>query len=250
MRKIFGALALAGGICTSAIAQADLTYAVASLEGYSRTEVVQLLLTAQYDGNLLLLSDDASLANYNKNKKPTTNKEPVKVGDKPFYPDLDKNKAPEREYAEIEVVNLNGMYLSDIVIGAVTNTLDKEKRYIEIKSEDLSNPLVINILPAIELSMLDSKNTYTYKTAKNYTIGTSKGKYFIITEDNTYRYYDSSRLGGSAKLVEELKNGKPITAQTFFYEAQESGLIDDEMTLKEFLNMSIEQHRNLLVIGE
>jgi hypothetical protein len=105
----------------------------------------------------------------------------------------------------------------------------------------------MSTLPAIEMSALDNKNTYTYTTVKNFTIGTSKGKYFIIAEDNTYRYYDSNKLGGNDKLVEELKKGKPITAQTFFYEAQDNGLISSEMTLKEFMGLGVEAHRNLLV---
>lgn len=249
MRKILGIAALAGGMCTSALAQADLTYAIASLEGYSRTEVVRLLLTSQYDESLLLLSDEASLENYHKTKgrTVTTTGDPAQVGNKAFYPDLAKEKQTGKEYTEIQVVNLNGMYLSDVVTGSVTNTLDKEKRYIEITQEDRESPMVMSTLPAIELSALDNKNTYTYNTIKNFTIGTSKGKYFIIAEDNTYRYYDSNKLGGNDKLVEELKKGKPITAQTFFYEAQENGLIAPEITLKEFLRMSVEEHRNLMV---
>ncbi len=251
MKKIFGILAFAGGLYNTAVAQADLTYAIASLEGYSRTEMVRLLLTSQYDGNFVPLDGTASIDNYNKSKNnPSVDPNATasaKVGDKPFYPELSKDKLPGKEYMQIEVVNLNGMYLSDVVVGSVTNTLDKEKRYIEITPADLENPVVMSTLPAIEMSRLDNKNTYTYSTSKNYTIGTAKGKFFIITEDNTYRYFDSNKLGGNQKLVDELKKGKPITAQTFFYQAQEEGLIDQEMTLKEFLNMSVEDHRSLLV---
>lgn len=259
MRKIFGIVALAGGLCGSAMAQADLTYAIASLEGYSRTEVVRLLLTSQYDSDLLLLSDDASIDNYNKATASSTSTEgttvttitdPKQVGQAAFYPDLAKSPTPGKEYTQIEVVNLNGMLVSDVVIGSVTNTLDKEKRYIEVTKEDMQDPIVLSTIPAIEMAALDNVNTYTYTTAKNFTVGTSKGKYFIITEDNSYRYFDSNRLGGDQKLVEELRKGKPITAQTFFYEAQDHGLIDEDVTLKEFLNMSVDEQRKLLVSDE
>lgn len=140
------------------------------------------------------------------------------------------------------------MLMSNVVMGSVTNTLEKETRYIEITPEDAASPMVMSVLPAIELSAIDNKNTFTYSTVKNFTIGTSKGKYFVIADDNTYRYYDSNKLGGNQKLVEELKKGKPITAQTFFYEAQENGLINPDMTLKEFMTLSVEEHRNLMVI--
>lgn len=253
MKKILGTLALVGGLYGSAVAQADLSYAIASVEGYSRTEVVRLLLTAQYEGDVLPLSDDASIENYNKSKEGTnsdnTSNSTAKVGNKPFYPDLATTKDPEKDYREIEVVNLNGMYLSDVVIGTVTNTMNKEKRYIEVSKEDRQNPLVMSTLTAIELSSIDRENTYTYSTTSNYTIGTSMGKFFIIADDNSYRYFDANRLGGNAKLVEELKKGKPITAQTFFYEAQENGLIDENLTLKEFMNMTVAEHRALFVIG-
>lgn len=254
MKKILGTLALVGGLYGGAVAQADLSYAIASVEGYSRTEVVRLLLTSQYEGELLPLSDEASIDNYNKSKEASntnnTSNSTAQVGDKPFYPDLATTKDPEKNYREIEVVNLNGMYLSDVVIGSVTNTLDKEKRYIEVSKEDKQNPLVMSTLTAIELSSIDRENTYTYSTTSNYTIGTSMGKFFIIADDNSYRYFDANRLGGNTKLVEELKKGKPITAQTFFYEAQENGLIDEHLTLKEFMNMTVEQHRALFVSGE
>ncbi|CAN5267608.1 hypothetical protein BH09BAC1_BH09BAC1_11160 [soil metagenome] len=251
MKKILGIAALAGSICTGAFAQADLTYAIASLEGYSRTEVVRLLLTSQYDGSLLLLSDEANLDNYNKSKDaPATDKNMVIIGNKPFYPELAKEKQPGKEYTEIQVVNLNGRNLTDIVIGSVTNTLDKETRYIEVTKEDMESPLVMSAIPAMELSAVDNTQKFAYSTTQNYTVGTAKGKFFIITEDNTYRYYDSNKLGGRSKLVEELKKGKPITANTFFYEAQENGLIDPEMTLKQFLQLSVEEHRQLLMEGE
>jgi len=253
MKKILGTMALVGGLCASAVAQADLNYAIASVEGYSRTEVVRLLLTAQYEGDMLPLTDDASIDNYNRatNKGSYTNSTTsAQVGDKPFYPDLEKHKEPNIEYRQIEVVNLNGMYLSDVVIGSATNTMSKEKRYIEINKEDANSPLVMSTLTAIELSALDNENTYTYQTTKNYTIGTAKGKFFIIADDNTYRYYDSNKLGGNEKLLEELKKGKPITAQTFFYEAQENGLITEEITLKEFLSLSVDAQRKLLVSAE
>jgi hypothetical protein len=135
-------------------------------------------------------------------------------------------------------------------MGSVTNTLEKEKRYIDITADDASSPMVLSLLPAIELSMVDNKSAYTYTTKKNYTIGTAKGKFFVIADDNTYRYFDSHKLSGNSKLVEELKKGKPITAQTFFYQAQEEGLIDADMTLKEFMGMSVEEHRKLLVTDE
>lgn len=251
MKKILGTMALVGGICVSAVAQADLSYAIASVEGYSHTEVVRLLLTAQYDGAMLPLTADASIDNYNKSKNAegttVTTTTAAQVGDKAFYPDLAKTKDPDKEYRQIEVVNLNGMYLSDVVIGSVTNTLDKEKRYIPVTKEDRNNPLLMSTLTAIELSAIDHENTYTYQTTKNYTIGTAKGKFFIIAEDNTYRYFDSNKLGGNDKLVDELKKGKPITAQTFFYEAQENGLIDEHVTLKEFLNLGVNGQRNLIV---
>ncbi len=255
MKKILGTLALVGGLYGSTVAQADLSYAIASVEGYSRTEVVRLLLTAQYDGNVMPLTDDANIDNYNKSKEAdnntsTTSSSTAQVGDKAFYPDLATTKDPEKDYREIQVVNLNGMYLSDVVIGTVTNTLDKEKRYIEVSKEDKKNPLVMSTLTAIELSSVDTENTYTYSTTNNYTVGTAKGKFFIIADDNTYRYFDANRLGGNDKLVEELKKGKPITAQTFFYEAQENGLIDAHMSLKEFMNMNVEEHRELFVTGE
>ncbi len=251
MRKIFGIVAVVGSICGSASAQADLTYAIASLEGYSRTEVVRLLLTSQYDSELLLLSNEASIDNYNKSKtnEPITTPGSAKqVDDKNFYPEMVKTKEAGKEYTEIQVINLNGMLMSNVVMGSVTNTLEKETRYIEITPEDAASPMVMSVLPAIELSAIDNKNTFTYSTVKNFTIGTSKGKYFVIADDNTYRYYDSNKLGGNQKLVEELKKGKPITAQTFFYEAQENGLINPDMTLKEFMTLSVEEHRNLMVI--
>lgn len=255
MKKILGTLALVGGLYGSAVAQADLSYAIASVEGYSRTEVVRLLLTAQYEGEMLPLTDEANIDNYNNSKEgANTNNSSTtstaQVGNKPFYPDLATTQDPEKNYREIEVVNLNGMYLSDVVIGTVTNTLDKEKRYIEVSKEDMQNPLVMSTLTAIELSAVDRENTYTYSTTSNYTIGTAKGKFFIIAEDNSYRYFDANRIGGNAKLVDELKKGKPITAQTFFYEAQENGLIDEDMTLKEFLNMTVDEHRTLFVSGQ
>lgn len=256
MKKILGTLALVGGLYGSAVAQADLSYAIASVEGYSRTEVVRLLLTAQYEGDELPLNDEASIDNYNKNKNTGTNgststtTSTAQVGDKPFYPDLATTPDPTKDYRQIEVVNLNGMYLSDVVIGTVTNTLDKEKRYIEVSKEDRQNPLVMSTLTAIELSAVDRVNTYTYSTTSNYTIGTAKGKFFIIADDNSYRYFDANRIGGNDKLVEELKKGKPITAQTFFYEAQENGLINEDMSLKEFLNMSVDEHRALFVSGQ
>jgi hypothetical protein len=250
MKKILGTMALLGGLCASAVAQADLNYAIASVEGYSHTEVVRLLMTAQYEGDMLPLSNDASIDNYNSatykegNTNSTTS---AQVGDRPFYPDLAKQKEPNIEYRQIEVVNLNGMYLSDVVIGSATNSMRKEKRYIEINKEEANSPLVMSTLTAIELSVLDNENVYTYQTSKNYTIGTAKGKFFIIADDNTYRYYDSKKLGGTDKLLEELKKGKPITAQTFFYEAQENGLINEEITLKEFLSLGVEGQRKLMV---
>lgn len=252
MKKILGTMAFVGCLYGNTVAQADLSYAIASVEGYSRTEVVRLLLTANYEGDMIPLSDDANIDNYNSSKTGTTNTNgsSAQVGNKPFYPDLATTKNPEKDYREIEVVNLNGMYLSDVVIGSVTNTMDKEKRYIEVSKEDRQNPLVMSTLTAIELSSVDVENTYTYSTTSNYTIGTAKGKFFIITEDNTYRYFDANRLGGNDKLVQELKKGKPITAQTFFYEAQENGLIDEHLTLKEFMNMSVEEHRSLFVTAQ
>ena len=141
----------------------------------------------------------------------------------------EKNK----EYKEYQVIKLDGLSNRDIVVGMVTNSLDRENRYIELAQgkEQL----------AMVREALDGKADYIF-------VSPFEKEYFIAA-DGTFRYIDGRDLVGSKKVKTYLEKGKPVTATTFFFALKDKGLIGSEVSLRNFISLNTEEKVNLLGMG-
>lgn len=72
------------------------------------------------------------------------------------------------------------------------------------------------------------------------------GIVYIITADGDYKYIDQKEIVGSEDLVATLQNGKPITAQTFYYETSKIGLLTGLSSARSFMQMKVEQQQSLM----
>ncbi len=134
-----------------------------------------------------------------------------------------------KDYREYQVIKLDGLSNSDLVIGMITNTLDRESRFIEINS-DRQAAIVREILSG------NANYVFVHPVEKSY----------FIASDGTFRYVDGRELVGDKKVLAYLEKGKPITATTFYYALKDRGLIGSELNLRNFISMSLEEKVKLL----
>ncbi len=135
-----------------------------------------------------------------------------------------------KEYKEYQVIKLDGLSNSDIVVGMITNSLEREDRYIEITEGESQNAMVREIL--------NGKADYVFVSPFE--------KEYFIAPDGTYRYIDGRELVGSRKVKTYLDKGKPVTASTFFFAMKDRGLISADVSLRSFISLSLEEKVSLL----
>jgi hypothetical protein len=112
----------------------------------------------------------------------------------------------------------------------VTNTLDRENRYIELTESKEELAMVREIL--------DGKADYVFVSKYE--------KEYFIASDGSFRYIDGRELVGSKKVKTYLEKGKPVTPTTFFFAMKDKGLIKPEIGLRDFISMKIEEKVQLL----
>ncbi|GIV33434.1 MAG: hypothetical protein KatS3mg031_0969 [Chitinophagales bacterium] len=136
---------------------------------------------------------------------------------------------PDKKYKEYQVIPLDGLDNTAILIGMITHTLDRETRYIELEGVEAT---------AAIREALEGKADYIF-------VNPAEKQYFMLP-DGSFRYIDGRELVGDKKLVAYLEKGKPITAATFYFALKERGLIRPDMSLRTFLSMSLDEKLKLL----
>jgi len=136
---------------------------------------------------------------------------------------------PKKSYKEYQVIKLEGMSDSDVLIGMITGTLERESRFIELKGVK-PNALVREIL--------NEKTDYIFMSPHE--------KEYFIASDGTFRYLDGRELIGSKKVKTYLEKGKPVTATTFFFAMKNKGLIDSAISLRTFIALTTDERVDLL----
>ena len=140
--------------------------------------------------------------------------------------------APQKgkEYKEYQAIKLDGLSNLDIITGMITNTLDRENRYIELSEGKEQIAMVREIL--------DGKADYVFVSPYE--------KEYFIGADGTFRYIDGRELVGGKRVKTYLEKGKPVTVTTFFFALKDKGLISGEVSLRNFISLSTEEKVNLL----
>lgn len=140
--------------------------------------------------------------------------------------------APQKgkEYKEYQAIKLDGLSNLDIVTGMITNTLDREIRYIELTEGEQQIAMVREAL----------------KGKADYVFISPYEKEYFIDADGAFRYIDGRELAGSKRVKTYLEKGKPVTVITFFYALKEKGLIPAEVGLRQFIAMNTEEKVTLL----
>lgn len=136
---------------------------------------------------------------------------------------------PNKSYKEYQVIKLDGMSSSDLIIGMITGTLERESRFVELSAQKQK---------ALVREVLNENADYFY-------MNPFEREYFIAA-DGTFRYLDGRELVGSKRVRTYLEKGKPITATTFFFAMKDKGLINPEMSLRTFISLSTEDKVELL----
>ena len=132
-------------------------------------------------------------------------------------------------YKEYQVIKLDGMSNSDLLLGLITNTLERESRYVKISGEK-QNALVREIL----------------NTNADYIFLNQYEKEYFMSSDGTFRFIDGRELVGSKKVKTYLEKGKPITASTFFFAMKNKGLIDASASLRTFISLTLDEKIDFL----
>ncbi len=136
----------------------------------------------------------------------------------------------EKEYKEYQAIKLDGLSNLEVITGMITNTLDRENRYIEMTEGKQQIAMV--------REALNGKADYVF-------VSPYEKEYFIDAE-GTFRYIDGRELVGNKKVKTYLEKGKPITATTFFFALKDRGLISPEIGLRHFISLSTEEKVSLL----
>lgn len=139
------------------------------------------------------------------------------------------NPNPNKAYKEYQVIKLDGMSDSEVLIGMITGRLERESRFIELKGVK-PNALVREIL--------NEKTDYIFMSPYE--------KEYFIASDGTFRYLDGRELVGSKKVRTYLEKGKPVTATTFFFAMKNKGLIDSAISLRTFIALTTDERVALL----
>jgi hypothetical protein len=139
------------------------------------------------------------------------------------------NPNPNKAYKEYQVIKLDGMSDSDVLLGMITGTLERESRFIELKGIKQS---------AVVRAILDEKTDYIFMSPYE--------KEYFIASDGTFRYLDGRDLVGSKKVKTYLEKGKPVTATTFFFAMKNKGLIDSAISLRTFIALTTDERVALL----
>jgi len=134
-----------------------------------------------------------------------------------------------KSYKEYQVIRLDGISNTDLLIGMITHSLERESRYIEISGEK-QNAMVREIL----------------KDKADYIFVSPYEKEYFIAADGTFRYIDGRELVGSKKVKTYLEKGKPVTATTFFFAMKDKGLINADVSLRNFISLSLDEKVKLL----
>lgn len=151
------------------------------------------------------------------------------------FSDYKYTLAPEKnkKYKEYQAIKLDGLTNRDIIVGMITNSLDRENRYIELTPGKEQMAMVREIL--------DGKADYVFVSPYE--------KEYFIAADGTFRYIDGRELVGSKKVKTYLEKGKPVTVTTFFFALKDKGLIGSEVSLRNFISLSTDERVNLLGMG-
>jgi hypothetical protein len=156
-----------------------------------------------------------------------------------------KTKADDKRYNEFEIYETKGKDKEDVMVGLITGSLDRRLRYNELGAKE--DKLEIT-QTGIEILNIPAENLTTGLKEKIAGFRNTD-KYFVIMGEGDYRYIDGKAIVGDKLMVEEMRKGKPITAITFFYELQKAGIADEEMTVKEFLSLSVNQQQEIVNDG-
>lgn len=236
-RKLAIASVIMAATIGSASAQNNNGYGT----GASKADIVMAMATSQYgnitnvhtepirdNGTTTVVSKQAAIVN-----SPT---DYIHGEDKYL-----KTKEAGKRYTEFNVYDINGKDKDQVVLGLLTNTLDRGTRYDE--KGLIAKKVTIS---TDEIDQVDDKgNVISGQKVKISSIRFND-KIFVILGEDDYRYLDGKKLVGNEKLVDELSHGKPITELTFFYELQKAGIVDKNMTAKEFLKLDLNAKQRLL----
>jgi len=135
-----------------------------------------------------------------------------------------------KEYKEYQAIKLDGLSNLEIITGMITNTLDRENRFIELTEGKQQIAMV--------REALNGRADYVF-------VSPLEKEYFIDAQ-GTFRYIDGRELVGDKKVKIYLEKGKPITATTFFFALKDRGLISLEVGLRQFISMSTDEKVSLL----
>ena len=151
-----------------------------------------------------------------------------------------KAKEDGKRYGEFEVYDINGKDKDAVMLGLLTNTLDRAKRFDDKGAIDKKIILASTMIDKIDASGKVFKGEKVRMSAIRFN-----DKIFVIIGENDYRYLDGKKIVGDTKLTEALTKGKPITEMTFFYELQHAGYVKN-MTAKQFRELTLAQKERLL----
>lgn len=136
----------------------------------------------------------------------------------------------DKEYKEYQAIKLDGLSNLEVITGMITNTLNRENRFIELTEGKQQIAMV--------REALNGKADYVF-------VSPFEKEYFIAA-DGTFRYIDGRELVGDKKVKMYLEKGKPVTATTFFFALKDRGLVSPEIGLRHFISLSIEEKVSLL----
>ena len=147
-----------------------------------------------------------------------------------------------RKYTSFEVYDVKGMNKEDLMLGLMTNTVDRGTRYNDKGTIAEKTPVAAATITKVDVNETAVKNEGTIKVA----VARFGDKVFVIVGENDYRYMDGKVLEGKQKLVNELMKGKPVTETTFYFELKNAGIINNGMSLKQFTSLNRNQKQQLL----
>ena len=234
-KRVIMALIVTGFGISTIQAQTAGTYLV----GESKHEVVLKTATGQYgDGN------EQTQAPVKKAQQGVAINSPVAhniIGEDKYL----KTKEADKKYTEFEVYDIKGLNKDQVVLGMLTNTLDRATRYNQVGGNEQKAEIT-----TAYINKLDDKGQVV-KDGGKVPVSTFrfKDKVFVIIGDDDYRYMDGAKLVGDQKVVNELMKGKPITEVTFFYELQKAGIVSKFMTPTKFAELSISEKQRLVNKG-
>ncbi|MDX2003256.1 MAG: hypothetical protein SFW35_12525 [Chitinophagales bacterium] len=230
MKRMLTAALMVAGLAT--YAQNDAQFI--AMTDANKSEVIRNLASSQY-GDAIAMNVMVS------NQSMATMNVLIYGSDKYI-----KEKEAGKRYKEFEVFDVANKDKEEVVIGLVTNTLERQTRYEEIGTTPEKIDLAKTDVAILQAPSVDSAGMIQKVNVGGFRY---KGKVFVLLAEGDYRYIDGKAIVGDKLVVEEMKKGKPITAITFFYELQKAGIADKNMTVKEFMELSYEDQLTIVSNG-